>query len=198
MGSRGAAAALFRALRSTTRLSKRLDSSSSVLGRCLLDDNQCLLRQSDIKSALSVHCQRSLSTSSSASTPAPSRLFSADAAATVSPSKVVLVKDDAHYAEIMKDIEGKDTLAVVYFTAQWCGPCKQIAPYIDQLSQQFDDVVFLKLDVDKVEVEQTMVNSRIGVVPTFHFYKKGKPIGELTGAVKDKLKNLVESLRSKS
>lgn len=98
----------------------------------------------------------------------------------------------------MKNLEGKDNLAVVYFTAQWCGPCKQIAPYIDQLSQQFDDVSFLKIDVDKVEVERTMVDSKIGVVPTFHFHKKGKLIGELAGAVKDKLKNLVETLRSNS
>ena len=41
---------------------------------------------------------------------------------------------------------------VVDFTATWCGPCKMIAPYYEELSGQFPSVVFLKVDVDAAEV----------------------------------------------
>ncbi|KAL2620433.1 hypothetical protein R1flu_000638 [Riccia fluitans] len=123
------------------------------------------------------------------------RLFSSDSAG--ASSKLVLVKDDSHFQQAIKQVQDSGTLGVVYFTAQWCGPCKQIAPYIDQLSQEFGDVTFLKVDVDNLKLEETMKDSRIGVVPTFQFHKDGKLIGELTGAVKDKLKNLVTTLRVK-
>ncbi|BBN12107.1 thioredoxin [Marchantia polymorpha subsp. ruderalis] len=123
------------------------------------------------------------------------RLFSSHAAG--SSSNVVLVSDDAHFQQSLKEVESSKSLGVVYFTAQWCGPCKQIAPYIDELSREFDDVTFLKIDVDNLKLEETMKDSRIGVVPTFQFHKGGKLVGELTGAVKDKLKNLVSTLRAK-
>ncbi|KAG6547939.1 hypothetical protein Mapa_010759 [Marchantia paleacea] len=123
------------------------------------------------------------------------RLFSSHAAG--SSSNVILVNDDAHFQQSLKEVESSKSLGVVYFTAQWCGPCKQIAPYIDELSREFDDVTFLKIDVDNLKLEETMKDSRIGVVPTFQFHKGGKLVGELTGAVKDKLKNLVFTLRAK-
>ncbi|KAL3698929.1 hypothetical protein R1sor_016951 [Riccia sorocarpa] len=123
------------------------------------------------------------------------RLFSSSSAG--ASSKVVFVNDDFHFQQAIKQVEDSGSLGVVYYTAQWCGPCKQIAPYIDQLSQEFDDVTFLKVDVDNLKLEETMKESGIGAVPTFHFHKGGKVIGELTGAAKDKLKSLVTTLRSK-
>lgn len=43
-------------------------------------------------------------------------------------------------------------LVMVDFYATWCGPCKVIAPKIEKMSQEFKDVVFMKVDVDKNEV----------------------------------------------
>lgn len=39
----------------------------------------------------------------------------------------------------------------VDFFAEWCGPCRTIAPFFSQLSQRFPDVTFLKVDIEKCE-----------------------------------------------
>ncbi|KAL3687283.1 hypothetical protein R1sor_013592 [Riccia sorocarpa] len=126
------------------------------------------------------------------------RLFSSSSAG--ASSKVVFVSDDFHFQQAIKQVEGTFALLAACFAVDLIDDCahvagKQIAPYIDQLSQEFDDVTFLKVDVDNLKLEETMEESGIGVVPTFQFHKGGKLIGELTGAVKDKLKSLVTALR---
>ncbi len=42
-----------------------------------------------------------------------------------------------------------DKLVVVYFTAQWCGPCQRIKPVFDSLSEEITDVVFIRVDIDE-------------------------------------------------
>lgn len=44
------------------------------------------------------------------------------------------------------------TQIVVDFTASWCGPCRFIAPFLDELALKFPSVTFLKVDIDDLEV----------------------------------------------
>jgi thioredoxin 1 len=42
---------------------------------------------------------------------------------------------------------------VVDFTATWCGPCRLMAPIFTELSKKFENLIFLKVDVDEVQVQ---------------------------------------------
>ena len=57
--------------------------------------------------------------------------------------KVIVVHSKADWESQMAANEGK--AIVVDFTATWCGPCRMIGPYFEELSSQFDSVVFLKV-----------------------------------------------------
>lgn len=81
--------------------------------------------------------------------------------------------------------------SVVYFTASWCPPCKQISPVYDKLSERHDKggLGFAKVDIDKND--QAAFEYEIQAVPTFIFFD-GKEIKErFTGADVGQLETLV-------
>ena len=83
-----------------------------------------------------------------------------------------------------------DSLVVVDFTANWCGPCKRIAPYYQELSQEFTNVVFLKVDVD--DNPETTENCQISSMPTFQFYQNKEKVEEFSGANTEQLRQVIE------
>jgi thioredoxin len=70
---------------------------------------------------------------------------------------------------------------VVDFWAAWCGPCRMIAPVIEQLASERTDVRFAKLNVD----ENGRIASQFGVqgIPLLIFFQDGQERGRLVGAV---------------
>ncbi|XP_018536802.1 thioredoxin [Lates calcarifer] len=91
--------------------------------------------------------------------------------------------------------EAGDKLVVVDFTATWCGPCKQIGPVFEELSQKPENknVIFLKVDVD--EAEDVSSHCGINCMPTFHFYKNGQKVFEFSGANTTTLKDKLAEMR---
>lgn len=81
--------------------------------------------------------------------------------------------------QFQENIDG-DKVTVVDFYATWCGPCKQIAPFVEKLSKDYTEATFLKVDVD----ELTDVAAEVGVraMPTFMLFRKGEKIAEVVGA----------------
>ncbi|GFN75849.1 thioredoxin [Plakobranchus ocellatus] len=80
-----------------------------------------------------------------------------------------------------KIITETDTLVVVDFFANWCGPCRAIAPQLEVMAKEFEDeILFIKVDID--ENEETTKASNVDATPTFHFYKGGNKIDVVVGA----------------
>lgn len=76
-------------------------------------------------------------------------------------------------------------LVVVDFSAEWCGPCKFIAPVFEAMSVEHGDVVFIHVDVDVLE--DLPDGSDVRGVPTFKFFKDGRLLESFSGASKEKL-----------
>ena len=69
---------------------------------------------------------------------------------------------------------------IVDFWAEWCGPCKAIAPILDEICDQFGDkVVVGKVNVD--EVKQTPVKYGIRSIPTLLFFSNGEIVKQEVG-----------------
>ena len=85
-------------------------------------------------------------------------------------------------ADFEKEVEKNDKLTVVDFWATWCGPCRMIAPILDQLATEYQDKVKVtKLDVDANIKTATRFNVRS--IPMLLFFKDGKLVDQIVGAV---------------
>lgn len=99
-------------------------------------------------------------------------------------------------AKIINSQEFDNTIesgvVVVDFFATWCGPCKMLAPVIDELSGELDNVNFVKVDIDQsMDLAQKF---RIVSVPTLKVFKNGEEVDTLMGFMpKDVLKSKVEA-----
>ena len=83
---------------------------------------------------------------------------------------------------------------LVDFWATWCGPCRMVAPVVDELSEEYDGRInFAKVDVD----QNSQVASRYGVmsIPTLIIFKDGKPVSNMVGfRPKAELKKSLEAV----
>lgn len=75
-------------------------------------------------------------------------------------------------------IEAKE-LVVVDFWATWCGPCKMIAPVIEELGEEMPEVKFVKVDVDKNP--SSAGKYEIQSIPTLLIFKNGEVVDTLVG-----------------
>ena len=91
------------------------------------------------------------------------------------------------------DLINGEKPVLVDFSAEWCGPCKMMAPVIKQLSSEIgDSAKVIKVDVDRNPNAATKYQIR--GVPTFILFKSGKILWRQSGAVsKEVLKNAIIS-----
>eukprot|EP00727_Mastigamoeba_balamuthi_P001888 m51a1_g11697 putative zz-type zinc finger-containing protein (582) ;mRNA; f:29068-31064 len=81
-------------------------------------------------------------------------------------------------------------LVVVDYNATWCGPCRQIAPVVEQLAERYPNVVFLSVDID--QNQGLASEAGISGVPTFQFYRNGRVFEQFSGANPQKLQKIVQ------
>lgn len=85
-------------------------------------------------------------------------------------------------------------VVLVDFYADWCGPCKMIAPVLEQLQEEMSDVQIVKLNVD----EAPDIAQEYGVmsIPTLILFNNGKQIAQTLGfKPKEQLRNWIESYK---
>ena len=89
---------------------------------------------------------------------------------------IVHVTDASFEEEVLKS---KLPVLVDYW-AEWCGPCKMIAPILEEIASENDGVVIAKLNVD--ENPQTAASYGITSIPTMNVYKGGQIVKTIIGA----------------
>lgn len=92
---------------------------------------------------------------------------------------MALAVTDANFDEFVLN-SGKP--AMVDFWAEWCGPCRMIAPYVEQMAEEYKDkAVVAKVDVDS----NPGIAARYGIrnIPTVLFFKNGQMVDKQVGAV---------------
>ena len=81
---------------------------------------------------------------------------------------------------------------LVDFWAQWCGPCKMIGPVLEDISNERDDVVIVKMDID--ENPETPTSFGVRSIPTMLMFKDGEAVATAMGAKpKAQLSQWIES-----
>ena len=74
-----------------------------------------------------------------------------------------------------------DTLILVDFYAEWCGPCRQMAPILEEISREEKSCEMYKIDVDKEESREFVSEQMVMSLPTLLFFKNGKRVDALIG-----------------
>ena len=87
----------------------------------------------------------------------------------------IVTASDQNFAQ-----ETNDGLALVDFWAPWCGPCKMIAPVLEEIDEEMnDDVKIVKLNVD--ENQETASKFGVMSIPTLLLFKNGEVVDQVVG-----------------
>ncbi|KAJ2745729.1 hypothetical protein GGI20_001953 [Coemansia sp. BCRC 34301] len=101
---------------------------------------------------------------------------------------VIAVDDLAYFRRLLYSHQK----VVVDFSANWCGPCRQMGPVFYELSGKYNEILFLSVDIDNAR--EIAREYRVTSLPTFILFNGGYAISSVMGANKQALEQGIKSL----
>ncbi|KAI1852241.1 hypothetical protein JX265_006290 [Neoarthrinium moseri] len=108
-------------------------------------------------------------------------------------SKTIEIQSPEQFSELL----GKSRIVVADFYANWCGPCKQIAPFFEQLSQSLSRpniATFVKVNTEGDGAKEVAKAYAVTSLPTFIIFRDGNKVDSVKGADPSRLKSILEKL----
>ena len=103
---------------------------------------------------------------------------------------IYLKMKSVHTFSELTQITKPDVPILLDFYAHWCGPCKAMAPFFEQLSTKYTSVVFAKVNVDEAEELSNFFS--VTALPTFILLKNGKEIKRFSGSSRQRLEEMLK------
>jgi thioredoxin 1 len=94
--------------------------------------------------------------------------------------------------EFKNEVYDTDKLILIYFSADWCGPCKSLGPVFSKVSEKFEDVKFIKINVDKSK--EISEEFQVKGIPAMFLIRDKNIVSRNTGYMdKDPMINWIDS-----
>ncbi|XP_058730527.1 thioredoxin-like protein CXXS1 [Vicia villosa] len=107
-------------------------------------------------------------------------------------SKVVKIDSLKSWEQYITEATNKGYFVMVHFSAYWCMPSIAMDPFFEELASTYQDVIFLKVDVD--EVKEVATKMEINAMPTFLLMNGETPVDKIVGANPDELRKRMDQL----
>lgn len=105
-------------------------------------------------------------------------------------SKVVKIDSRKSWEHHIFEATNKGYPVIVHFSAYWCVPSIAMDPFFEELASTYQDVLFLKVDVD--EVKEVASKLEINAMPTFLLMSGGTPVEKAVGANPDEIRKRMD------
>ncbi|XP_009770330.1 TPR repeat-containing thioredoxin TDX [Nicotiana sylvestris] len=112
-----------------------------------------------------------------------------DSASVLNGGKIIGIHSVSELETKLNVASRASRLAILYFTATWCGPCRFISPVFTSLAEKYPKAAFLKADIDEARDAASRWN--VSSVPAFFFIKNGKEVDRVVGADKNLLEKKI-------
>ncbi len=83
-------------------------------------------------------------------------------------------------ANFQEEVMNSDKKVLLDFWASWCGPCRMIAPFVDEIAEERSDIKVCKINVD--EEQELAVQFRVMSIPTLVVVENGEVVNQMMGA----------------
>lgn len=111
-------------------------------------------------------------------------------------NKVLSIKSTDDWNALISDPANKGKLMIIDFYALWCPPCRMAAPIYGKMSLDYEDVMFVKVDVDAVPA--LMRDSNVRAMPTFQLYKDRQQLDQVVGFQENKIRRMIDKHRQEN